>query len=287
MRYEEAQASGGLILMKARMAFLLVVCVLFGATGIAAIAQDTQPGPAKVLVIDREYLKPGKGGSLHEKTEAAFVKALGDAKSATHYIALDSLSGETRTLFFLPYDSFEAGKEQESIQANTSLSSALDQATIDDGELLSQAGTTVYLYHPEMSLHTTVEIPHMRYFEISRYVIKPGHAQEWRELAKLYVNGFEKMPEVHWAAYESMYGENNGGVWIVINPMKSLDEVDKGLASGKQFESAVGEASLKHLSELAATCIQSEQTNVFAVNTKISYAADEWAKTAPEVWGRH
>jgi hypothetical protein len=87
--------------------------------------------------------------------------------------------------------------------------------------------------------------------------------------------------------YESMYGENNGGLWIVINPMKSLGEVDKGLASGKQFEAAVGEAGMKHLSELAAACIQSEQTNVFAVNTKISYAADEWAKTAPEVWGKH
>jgi hypothetical protein len=197
----DANPIGGVILMKARMASLLVLCAVFAVIGTDARAQETQSGPAKVLVIDREYLKPGKGGSLHEKTEAAFVKALGDAKSTTHYVALDSLSGETRTLFFLPYDSFEAwGKEQESIQANSSLASALDQATIDDGELLSQAGTTVYLYHPELSLHTTVEIPHMRYFEISRYVIKPGHAQEWRELAKLYVNGFEKMPEVHWAA---------------------------------------------------------------------------------------
>jgi hypothetical protein len=48
----------------------------------------------------------------------------------------------------------------------------------------------------------------------------------------------------------------------------------------------VGAAGLKHLSELALACIGSEQSNVFRENTKISYAADEWAKTAPEVWAK-
>ncbi|HTA78174.1 MAG TPA: hypothetical protein VK720_01450 [Terracidiphilus sp.] len=275
--------------MKARVVVSLAASAVFFASALVVSAQG--PGmtePPKVLVVDREYLKPGKSGSLHEKTEAAFVKALNDAKSPTHYLALDSLSGPSRSLFFLGYGSFEEwGKSQEAEHANATLSAALDQAYIDDGELLSESGTHVFLYHPEMSLHAGVAIEHMRYFEISQFHIKPGHRHEWEELAKLYKSGFEKTPEVHWAAYESIYGENNGGLWAVINPMRSLDEVDKGMAQDKQLEAALGEAGMKRLVELSSACIESSQTNVFVVNTKNSYSSEEWVKAAPEVWGQH
>jgi hypothetical protein len=57
-------------------------------------AQNAQEdGPPNVLVIQREYLKPGKGGMLHERSESAFVRAFANAKSDSHYFALDSLSG--------------------------------------------------------------------------------------------------------------------------------------------------------------------------------------------------
>ena len=275
--------------MKARAVVSFAASAVFVASALAASGQT--PGvsePPKVLVIDREYLKPGKAGSLHEKTEAAFVKALREAKSPTHYLALDSMSGPSRSLFFLGFDSFEDwGKEQEAEHANATLSAALDQAYIDDGELLSETGTHVYLYHPEMSLHASVAIAHMRYFELSQYRIKPGHRHEWEELAKLYQSGFDKTLEVHWAAYESIYGENNGGLWVVINPMRSLAEVDKGMDQDKQLVAALGEAGMKHLRELSSACIESVQTNVFVVNPKNSYSSEEWVKAAPEVWGQH
>jgi hypothetical protein len=70
-------------------------------------AQNAQDdGPPNVLVIQREYLKPGKGGMLHERSESAFVRAFANAKSDSHYFALDSLSGPTRSLFLMGYDNF-------------------------------------------------------------------------------------------------------------------------------------------------------------------------------------
>lgn len=275
--------------MKVCAVVSIAASAVFVASALIASAQMagvTQP--PKVLVIDREFLKPGKSGSLHEKTEAAFVKALRDAKSPTHYMAMDSLSGPQRSLFFLSFSSFEDwGKMQEEEHSNATLSAALDQAYIDDGELLSESATHVYAYHPELSLHAAVAIEHMRYFEISQYRIKPGHRHEWEELAKLYQSGLEKTPEVHWAAYESIYGENNGGLWLVINPMRSLAEVDKGFAYDNQLQATLGEAGMKHLAELSSACIESVQTNVFEVNPKNSYSSEEWGKAAPEVWGQH
>ena len=57
--------------------FLLLTGV-GGGIGMMA-AQDgaaDMSGPPKVLVIGREYTKPGKDGAAHEKTESAFVTAL-------------------------------------------------------------------------------------------------------------------------------------------------------------------------------------------------------------------
>ena len=64
--------------------------------------------PPKVLVIQREYLKPGKAGAIHVSSEANFVRAVTDAKWPTHYIAMDSMSGPTRALYMFAYDSFGA-----------------------------------------------------------------------------------------------------------------------------------------------------------------------------------
>ena len=62
--------------------------------------------PPKVLVLYREYLKPGKQGASHEKTESAFVQAVTKAKWSQRYFDVDSLSGRPRSLFLFPYDSF-------------------------------------------------------------------------------------------------------------------------------------------------------------------------------------
>jgi hypothetical protein len=137
-----------------------------------------------------------------------------------------------------------------------------------------------------MSLHAAVDVPHQRYWEFTSFHIKAGHEGEWTELVKMYVDGFTKFPDAHWAMFESKWGENNGGLWVIINPMRTLGEVDKGLADGKAFFAAQGDANMKHAGELAAASIESVQTNLFVVNAKESYVDAGWAKTAHEIYGQ-
>ena len=83
--------------MKKFTGVLLGVSLLVGGIGLAT-AQDTsevQP-PPKVLALYREYLKPGKAGTVHEKSESAFVQAVTKAKVPTNYLAVDSISGRPR-----------------------------------------------------------------------------------------------------------------------------------------------------------------------------------------------
>ena len=140
--------------------------VLLSAGGSAMVAQDTaMPGPPKVLIIEREFMKPGKGGAAHEKSESAFVNAFSAAKWPTHYFAAESMSGKPRVLFLIGYPSFEAWeKDNHDMQKNSTLSSAIGRAVAADGDLISEFDQGVFTYNPELSLRTEgASIDHSRY----------------------------------------------------------------------------------------------------------------------------
>jgi hypothetical protein len=125
----------------------------------------------------------------------------------------------------------------------------------------------------------------MRYFEISRFVVRPGHGQEWEALVKKYKDAYEKaVTDAHWAVFQSMYGADNGGVFLVYVPMKSLAEVDRSMADSKKFAASLGEGEMKKIDDLEASCVESHQTNVFAFNPKISYPPEAWVKADPDFW---
>lgn len=264
------------------------LCLLFLGS-CAASAQDPNMGPPKVLVIIREYLKPGRAGSMHEKTESAFVRAMAAAKWPTHYFGVDSMSGPSRSLFLVGYPSFEAWeKDTAATQKNATLSAAFDRAGIADGDLLTSYESSTSVYREDMSLRSNVNIAQMRYFEITQFVVRPGHEKEFEALAKMYVDGYGKtVPDARWATFERQYGASPGGlvgdVFIVFNPMKSLAEVDSGFGDSKKFADSMSEGDKKKLAELTAASIESVQTNLFAFNPKESYPPEEWIK-ADSFW---
>ncbi len=266
-------------------AMLALVVLLPIGTGIAA-AQDKSMAtmPPKILVAGREYTKPGKSGTQHEKTESLFVQAMMRANWPTHYLAMESLSGKNRALFFTGYESFEAWeKDTRATEKNKMLSSALDHAWAADGDLLSETDGAVLAFREEYSLRPEVDIAHTRYFEISGWQVKHGHDKDWDEIVKMVKEAYSKIPDAHWAVYSAVYGMPDT-TYIVFTPMKSLAEVDKNMMADKDFEKAMGEEGMKKLSELSARAIESSGTNLFAINPRMSYAADEWIKADPEFW---
>jgi hypothetical protein len=262
--------------------------LLFAGSSLVSAQDPTMP-PPKVLVIMREYLKPGRSGSMHAKTESAFVSAMAAAKWPTHYFGMDSLSGPSRSLFLVAYPSFEAWeKDNLATQKNATLSAALDRAGVADGDLLTSYESSTSVYREDMSLNPAVNIAQMRYFEIIQLVIRPGHEKDWEDLVKIYVSGYRKTaPDTHWATFERVYGASttspSGGVFLVFLPMKSLAEVDANFALSQKFASSMSESEAKKFGELRASAVASEQSNLFAFNPRESYAPDEWIK-ADSFW---
>jgi hypothetical protein len=261
---------------------LLAPYLLFVGLGMA-VAQEPPP-PPKVLSVFREFVKPGKSGSVHEKSESAFVQAMARAKWPTHYLAVSSITGKPRVLFLTGYDSFGAWeKDVLAEQANATLSAAVDKATMADGELLSDADSSALIYSEEYSLRSAVDIPHMRYFEISLYRVKPGHDADWDAIVKMVKAAYEKIPDVKWALYHAAYGQE-GNTYIVFTPMKSAAEIDKGFDQDKQFAANMGEDGMKKFSELLAAAIETSQHNLFSFTPSMSYVSDEWIKADPDFW---
>jgi hypothetical protein len=249
-----------------------------------------EDGPPNVLVIHREYLKPGKGGQLHERSESAFVHALTEAKSPSHYFAMDSLSGPTRSLFFFAYDSFADWEKQTAATgSNKALDAKLDQATLMDGDLLTGYDAGVMMLRPDLSLNKG-SIDGTRYFEITAFVVKPGHTHEFEELAKIYIDTFRKIdPQTHWDTFEVMYGspvqtDAGGQVFLVFNLMKSLAETDKSIKASDKFASELGASGMQKVSELSAASIQLSNTNLFVINPRESNPPSEWIKKDPGFW---
>jgi hypothetical protein len=271
-----------------RMTGILVgTCVLFGGLNIAA-AQENAEGvmpPPKVLVISREFVKPGRTGMIHEKSESAFVQAMVKAKSPTHYLAVTSLSGRSRALFLTGYDSFEAWeKDNQAVEKNAALSASLDHALMADGDLLSDYDQTVGTFSEEYSLRPNVDIAHMRYFEVSLFQVKPGHRKEWGEIVKLVMAAYKNIPDAHWATYEVAYGQQGNATYVVFSALKSASEIDHAFTEDKDFVAAMGEEGMKKLSEMESSAMESSQTNLFAFSPSMSYPSEEWVKADPEFW---
>ncbi len=268
-------------------ASLPLLLLLSSSASVAVFAQDNATGiiPSnKVLVVAREYTKPGRDHSPHEKTEAAFVSASAASKVASHYYAATSLSGPQRALFFYSYPSFAAWEaENKAIGADTTLTTALDAANMADGDLLSSTDQSVWLRSDDMSLNPGFRVG-ARYEEISQFRIKPGHHKDWDDLMKMVIAGYKKgIPEAHWGAYQEAYGSPGEG-FIFITTIKSGSDIDSMFASGPRFEAAMGEDGMKKLEALEAVCVESEQSNLFEIDPKMSYPTDAFVKADPDFW---
>ena len=267
------------------------LCLLIGGVcGLpAARAQEAAKvtPPPKVLVIDIEWLKPGKGGSAHQKTENAFILANQKAKVPIHYLALEALSGPPRSLFFFSYDSFAAmEKERQQEMSDTALLADIDRAYVEDGELLSSTARNIFTLRDDLMPDPGVAIATMRYMQITRVTVRPGHQADWEEYLKMLRSNLDKtQPGRHVALYQSAFGWENGGIWLLITPMKSLSEVDEATANSAKFIQNMGDTNMKRYRELAGLAIESSQRNLYAFNPDMSYVRDEWV-TADPFWKR-
>ncbi len=263
---------------------LLGMSLAIAGDSIAA-AQDATATPPKVLQITREWLKPGKSGMVHDKSEAAFVAASARGKLQGHYVALNSISGKSRALYVFRYPSMAAMEaDQKVIDKNAALTAEFDRASMADGDLLEGIDTAVFTYDEELSYHPHPDVSHARYYEITVFHMRPGHHKEWYAVTKMYKDALDKAgSKAHWAAYEVAYG-GEGGTFITLTARNSMTEIDQDMADFKKVIEAAGDEGMAKLDELLGQAVDSLRTEIFSVNPRQSYAEQTWIKADPDFW---
>ena len=254
------------------------------AGSILAPAQDSAP-KFKVLQLTTEYTKPGKGGAAHDKAESAFVAAMNKSKFPANYIALNAMSGRSRTIYLTIYDSFaEWEKDNKLIDKNAALSAELERASAADGELLEGAENAIYTTDSEMSYKSRTDLTNTRFLEMSVFRIRRGHREEWEKLAKIVKDAHEKAgTSAHWTMYEVAYGPADG-TYMALSGDDSMADIDTGYAENKKFMDALGPDGVKEFRTLYASAVESSSSQLFSVNPRQSYPKDEWVKGNPDFW---
>ena len=268
---------------KGIIASILVLCLAGTA---AAQTQNAPSGPPKVLVIVREVVKLGQV-SAHEKWEAGWPRAFGNANWPVHYLAASSLSGEPRALFMVGYESEEAwAKDNQATRQNTALTAQLDALALKDADFLKEARTSVFTYMPDISYKPDVEIATMRYFRIVAIQLKPGHNDHFVEVRKLVRAAHEKANlKDHFAVYHLSQGGSTG-MYLIFLPLKSLAEDDQFDAMhGADYKAALGEDGQKQVADFNMQGVESVESNVFEFSPKMSYPPKAWVDADPAFWG--
>lgn len=279
--------------MKVRFGSVVPVCLLVAGSCLfaapAASAQnqsDHTTQPPKYLFLTNEAEKPGVEAA-HAKNEAAMAEALSNANAPSHSVALGAITGNPRVIFFHGFDSFaDLQKEHMAMVSNKDLESTLQSDNATDGSFLKETSNSIYKYRGDLSLRAPVDIPQMRIFEMSLYIVKPGHEHDFETLAKEYAKAFGSMPSVHWAVFEKMYGISSGDAFIVVTPMKGMADVDQEVMDGQKLPSTMSKEEMQNLRDLAARTIDKSESDLFAVSRKMSYVPAEWKTASPDFWGK-
>jgi len=265
---------------------ILCLSLLAAGIGIAAAQDSSEMKPPAVIQINREWLKPGKGGAMHDRSEAAFVNLMNKGKLQGHYIALNSMSGKSRALYMTRYPSFEAWEsDNQTFNKNASLAAELDRDIVADSELLEGMDSAVLAYNEELSFHPRPDFSHARYYELTAFRVRLGHEKEWREVTKMYKEACEKAgSSMHWGTYELLYG-GEGGTYISLTHRDSLAEIDKERADGKKIMEAMGgEEGAAKLDQMFAAAVESVRTELFSINPKQSYVDEATMKSDADFW---
>lgn len=270
--------------MKRSICLLLAVCaVLMGA--ICAAAQN-QPQLPKVLWIYREDTKPARG-SAHARVEHGFAQHWAKNK-VEPFLAVEAVSGNaTEVMFFSGYGSMAAMEKDFQAFGKASNGPEYDALEKQEAELVNSVRSMVAMLRPDLSYHADrfmSVMPQSRYFSIETFRVKLGHDADFETGTKAFQSAFEKMKrEQPYAVYQVVMGAPEG-TYLLIEPMKSLKDLDDAFASMGALVQAMGEDTFKNMMKSTGDVFTSMESNVYSFSPNMSNVPKEMAAMDPKFW---
>ncbi|MDQ6871571.1 MAG: hypothetical protein M3037_06105, partial [Gemmatimonadota bacterium] len=146
------------------------ILAVVAAGPLSAQMTGTQ-APPPVLLIQRELVKPGKGGA-HNQWESGWPAAYAKANYPTTYLGMNAVTGVNEAWFLVGFPSFDAvEKDQARSDADASLTAELRRLSAGESDYVENTRTVLASYVPSVSYKPNVDLSKMRYFEIITYAM--------------------------------------------------------------------------------------------------------------------
>ncbi len=267
--------------MKRIVFLILAVCA--SGSNVPSSAAQTPNAPPKVVLIEREEIKAGRMDA-HQKLANGYVQAFANAKGKTHWLGMAAVAGnENEALFITAYESYAAvekdrAESEKMMTGATKL--AVDKLDRQGADLHVSQRQIIAEYREDLSYKPSVNIPEMRYFEITTTRVRPGHERAFEEARKIVKAAHEKASvNEHFAIYEVASGAS-GTTYLTFVPIKSLAEWDVEVHT-KAYQEALGDDNRQRIDKMRAEGVMSVDTALYAFDPKMSYAPPEFAKADP------
>ncbi len=261
--------------------FCVVLLLLAFATPLVA---QQRMGPPKVLQIQMEIVKPGKGPA-HDKHEAAWTAALVNAKyKGAAWLGMNSVSGPSEAWWLVGFDSFDAFEKEAKMQeASPTVTGITQQMLAGDADFLNGGRSVLCAYREDLSNAGEIKLGEMRYFNVRTIRVRPGHNSEYEDIRKMVVAAQKQanVPNVHNAVYQVASGAPNG-TFLIFTPLKTLAEADA--PPNQAYRDALGDSGRAKIADLQSKSILSSEDAIFAFNPKMSNMAPETVAQDPGFW---
>jgi hypothetical protein len=249
-----------------------------------SLAAQAQTPPPNILTIQTDNIKP-YADSPYDKIASESAALSQQLKDPTHVLGMEALTGPPRAIYLSGYDSFEAlQKNEEWLLGDAATDAKLDALDARQALNVSEVHYTIWHYRPDLSNNVAgADIPHSRYWEVIVFHMRPGHNEQFKELAKLYQDANLKIGQnIPWAAYEGLMGVSDA--YLLLVPMTSLKDQDTGLAHEKDFGAALGDDGRRLMNQLSGESVASVEDNIWMVIPEWSYVEKSWIEADPQYW---
>jgi hypothetical protein len=160
----------------------------------------------------------------------------------------------------------------------------MERLNLADGELLESTKSLIFESVPELSFHSVKPGPSNRFLEAQIVMVKPGHAKDFEDLAKMIMAANEKIgSKNHWGAYRLRFGDQAGS-YALLTVADSMANFDEIFSDQAKYLASLSDDDKKKMNDLRAACIESGHYELYAVNPAQSYVDDDYIKADSDFW---
>jgi hypothetical protein len=285
--------------MKKTFPLLSGLCLLLAL----AAPTEAQSGPPKVVLIEREVLKPGAAPS-HERESNNFARMLAHAKRVpgekTYLrLGMTPIAGDVNEVLYLyPFASFEEVAQRDrdlerwltrpgpmnAFFTQVSRESAPPQSGVNADHHASQRAMLAAQVE-ELTYNPRVNLGEARYVEMIVFRVKPGQDANLMKVGRSIVAAHrEAKTDAHFVTYR-VVGGSVDGTYITLMSLKDLSEMMPPPAQQAAYLKALNDKlGMSEMQKLIAETLQNSETNVYAIRPTMSHVPDEWVKADPAFW---